>query len=345
MEKITYILGAGASALALPIIRKGNEDGNFSEALFNFTIRCEQNFETSFQEPHVNQFRNDIRWLAQKCLDFSTPDTFAKYLYHTDKNELKRLKAALIGFFVIEQSLFNKRDKRANVFITSLIEESGRLPKNVGFISWNYDVQLQIASNLYRKELSKHKGSSYEHQPPLFDSFPHEGFEHNSPPDFNLVQLNGIAGLNYNHTQKMSYRIFLETIIPNSFSPIIRQIYDSAENTESVFTFAWENLDNLNVSELLHQRMDHALEIAYNTTILVIIGYSFPFFNRKIDNDIFNKLLESGKLRKIYFQDPYNDGLFLKSQFNIPQVLNGVLEPIQIIHIKDASNYYIPYEL
>ncbi|MBP7166576.1 MAG: hypothetical protein KBB64_02855 [Bacteroidia bacterium] len=61
LEKITYILGAGASANALPIIRKGNEEETdqnktFSGALMQFITNCEINYETSFQEPHVKQF-------------------------------------------------------------------------------------------------------------------------------------------------------------------------------------------------------------------------------------------------------------------------------------------------
>jgi len=41
-----------------------------------------------------------------------------------------------------------------------------------------------------------------------------------------------------------------------------------------------------------------------NTDILIIIGYSFPFFNRVADRYILQPYLEAkGKIRIIYFQD------------------------------------------
>ena len=350
LEKITYILGAGASAKALPIIRKGNEEPTdkketFSGALNEFIEMCEKNYETSFQEVHVDQFRKDIRWLAQECEEFSTPDTFAKYLYHKDRKLLSKLKAALIGFFVIEQTFFRKIDKRPLAFITSLMEDSALLPENVGFISWNYDSQMQIAFSKFQvEELQRYSGVN-KHSPPLTEYFPPLGHPHNYTQPFKLVQLNGIAGLFHEMESNMNLSLNQFSNTPSNFSKVINNIYAIAQNEDMIFTFAWENLGHSNPGKVLHQRMLHALKIAENTTILVIIGYSFPFFNRKIDNEIFEVLLKSGKLKKIYFQDPYNDGEFLKSQFNIPQYMNGINNPIPIVHISNASNYYIPYEL
>jgi hypothetical protein len=345
LEKITYILGAGASAKALPIIRNGNNDKNFSDALIEFIIRCEKGYENYFQEPHVVQFRIDINWLAKECIEFSTPDTFAKYLYHTDKKSLKRLKAALIGFFVIEQTLFNKVDKRPIAFITSLMEDSGQLPENVGFISWNYDYQMQIAFSKYRQEELISRGGIDVHRPPLTEYFPRLGHPHHFDQPFKLVQLNGIAGLHYDHLLNKNLNFDLTSNNPSDFSRLLKLIYERAESETMLFTFAWEKLNNSNTGNVLYQKMNHALKIAEDTTILVIIGYSFPFFNRKVDNEIFKKMLESGKLKKIYLQDPINNGEFLMSQFNIPKIRNGVINPILIEHIANVSSYYIPYEM
>lgn len=73
------------------------------------------------------------------------------------------------------------------------------------------------------------------------------------------------------------------------------------------------------------------------TTIVVVIGYSFPFFNREYDKQIFEQLKEEKTCRKIYYQDPVLNGQQLKSQFNLsPQ--------IDIVHIDGTNNFYVPFE-
>lgn len=72
------------------------------------------------------------------------------------------------------------------------------------------------------------------------------------------------------------------------------------------------------------------------TTILVVIGYSFPFFNREVDKQIFNEL-NNRVLKKIYFQDPVLNGKQLISQF-------GLSDNLKIEHIERTENFHIPFE-
>ncbi len=75
------------------------------------------------------------------------------------------------------------------------------------------------------------------------------------------------------------------------------------------------------------------------TTILVVIGYSFPFFNREVDKKIINNIKKSGNLfKKIYYQDPIKDGQQLRSQFDIKA------GHVEIVHIKDTTNFFVPFE-
>lgn len=344
-EKITYILGAGASADALPIIRKGNNDGKFAISLNKFIEKCEQNFENAFQDSVAIQFKNDIYWLTKNCETFSTPDTFAKYLYHKDRNGLIRLKSALIGFFLVEQTIFKEIDNRPTTFITSLMEDSELLPDNIGIISWNYDSQMQLAFQKFQEEEFTSRDGANVHRPPLISYFPCQGHPHHFNQSFKLVQLNGIAGMYHDATRNLNLNLNLRNYESSDFSKIINAVYDYTESGQMLFTFAWENKKSEFISNVLHERINHALRIAEDTTILVIIGYSFPFFNRKIDNQIFSKILESKKLKKIYFQDPYNSGEFLVSQFNLPYITFNDSKAIPVIHIEEVRNYYIPFEL
>jgi hypothetical protein len=80
-----------------------------------------------------------------------------------------------------------------------------------------------------------------------------------------------------------------------------------------------------------------AKEIIIGSDILVIIGYSFPFFNREIDKEIFNVLCQTG-LKKIYYQDKFKSGDFLRSQFDLER-------SIELLTIDKTDQLYIPIEL
>jgi hypothetical protein len=94
--------------------------------------------------------------------------------------------------------------------------------------------------------------------------------------------------------------------------------------------FAWER------SGYHDQLMDHVEILIDWTTIIVIIGYAFPFYNRAIDKRIFRKLVDkSGTFPKIHYQDPILTGENFRAQFGLA---SG-----HIIHVRDTDNFHIPY--
>src|SRR5208283_5842213 len=73
--------------------------------------------------------------------------------------------------------------------------------------------------------------------------------------------------------------------------------YLAEHNTpEADIRFAWETFTNTHLPYVLPNLKE--------TTSAVIIGYSFPYFNREIDKEIFNNL---PKLQRVYLQ--YPDGV------------------------------------
>ena len=86
-------------------------------------------------------------------------------------------------------------------------------------------------------------------------------------------------------------------------------------------------------SDILFGEIDHIL---LNTTILIIIGYSFPFFNRDIDRGILNRMKN---LNKIYVQVPEKDHNAIKERL---ESLRSDLP--EIAFIKDIELFYIPFE-
>jgi hypothetical protein len=133
--------------------------------------------------------------------------------------------------------------------------------------------------------------------------------------------------------------------------------YGRNSKSKPLITFAWEK-DSETKKSLINS-YEIAKEIIKDTTILVIIGYSFPFYNREVDNMIFDVLKPS--LKKIYYQDPEIDGEFLRSRYNLPSatkpntdkisnpnvahIFRGITPTLTIEHIENTDQFYIPVEL
>ena len=78
-----------------------------------------------------------------------------------------------------------------------------------------------------------------------------------------------------------------------------------------------------------------AREIFKNTDILVIIGYSFPPFNKEIDQELFNEL--RNKKTKIFYQDPNASEEFIS-------ILTKNFDT-EVKCIKDKlDHFYLPYD-
>ena len=91
-----------------------------------------------------------------------------------------------------------------------------------------------------------------------------------------------------------------------------------------------------------------AHDIMAQTEVLVVIGYSFPMFNRKIDKSLMGSM-SPNKLKKIYIQDKDLSKIegrirtILPPQFN-PAMMNGLTIPI-IDPIKDNDQFHLPEEM
>ncbi len=346
-EKIVYLLGAGASAQALPMV-KDSPDGSikglanaFREMAAFLTTQAFESKEKAFIDEQITS----QQLLAEESENFTTVDTYAKHLFLTDKKELIKLKISLSLFFAIEQLYYKKRDRRYLIFLTTVMDQLF-FPENIRILTWNYDFQMEITGYRYRRESIRHSNNGVtvsspglvQYYPPAGNVF---GFFADNPNlnEFNILHLNGIAGIhNFNSTDHNG-NIYLEVedSSDDCLAQIIRHFMTDSNKKIHVLSFAWEN-NATGAGRHLSRKMLFAENMVKDATILVVIGYSFPFFNRQTDQAIFEKLKTSGKLKKIYFQDPYLDGSFLKSQF-------GLDDAIQITHIQRTDAFFVPPEL
>ena len=329
---ITYLLGAGASAQALPIVRKVEGSPSMSQAFIQLAQQLEQFEYDAIYKDYIIELKKNLKWLADGTDEFGTPDTYAKYLFLSNPPELNKLKNSLSAYFIFEQILNKKFDKRALIFLTSIIQEGLIFPENIKILNWNYDFQMQLAAEVFAEERYTMGDGASVHSPGLVQYFP--GLGNNNYPASNqtsLVHLHGIAGAFYNHGFQRLNSIYEKKenrAIDNILQILTTTVFDQG----NLLSFAWEN------NATSQNRREYVKKVALNTDILVVVGYSFPFFNRQIDKEIFSHLKEGGRLKKIYFQDPYKSGIFLQNQFNLS-------DSIEIKTIVEKDNYFIPMEL
>ena len=96
-------------------------------------------------------------------------------------------------------------------------------------------------------------------------------------------------------------------------------------------SFAWENSVN---NEKIKETLTNTTE---DTEVVVVIGYSFPFFNRVTDRYIFSKM---PKLKKVYVQDINPDAVIQAIHAVLPSNRKIAVEPI-----KACGQFYLPAEL
>jgi hypothetical protein len=336
-NKVTYLLGAGASVKGLPTVKPTSVSNGLAKALSDFAQMFENDKSvSSSNDEFVKEMVGDLRWLATNSEKFGTTDTFAKFLYLKDRNSLLRLKLALSFYFTVEQFLNDKKDDRALIFLTTVMEYGQVFPRNIKILSWNYDFQIEIAAEVFRKE-EYHPAFITAATPPLINYYPGLGnaLLNNDVRNITMIHLNGIAGYFFYEPSQTHLSLFFNKP-PENINEIIKGITLDKNKKHHLLTFAWE--EETDSAIFLNKRIEYATSLVEDTDIFVIIGYSFPYFNRSIDSQIFNALQKSGRLKKIYYQDPARSGDFLKNQF-------AISKDIEIIPVSDTSNYFVPNEL
>lgn len=218
-------------------------------------------------------------------------------------------------FFGIKQSIAGNLDHRYIPWLVSVMNKR-EFPRNIKILSWNYDSQIQIAaSKLGYIEASPNPVESYLTCFPTINS----DYDRNK---VSLIHLNGRAGLTETESVFQKHH-------ERSKSDCLTFLCN--QEIESGMHFAWEDSDYHN------GLMGDVSLLLQDVTQLVVIGYSFPFFNREVDKLVFQGLLSNSRFKKIYFQDPKLNGSQLRSQFNIS-------DKIDIIHVDRIDNFHIPFD-
>lgn len=353
-ENITYLIGAGASANALPLTK------TTKEALREFKQWLDQKelelADEKFPDHYgINQTKRKTQedFLYKiSCLigileygkDCSSIDKYAQWLFRNNmEQELRELKATMSCYYLLEQSR-KPVDCRYSDFFTRLKElidsrglHSDKLPGNIKIISWNYDLQFEKAFyDLY----TLRNGDIY----PVLDVLqvfprvnPIRQYDENG---FSIIKLNGTAGL---HTVQKQTEGFANTVIENINDPRLREAIlkkaigrygmyiQRIDELQPIFNFAFEQ-----AGESLDAK-NKALGIAEKTDVLVVIGYSFFEDNREVDGEILRRM---ERLRRIYVQ---NRGESATEK--VREYLGEKRKCVDVIRECDVSSFRLPDEL
>jgi hypothetical protein len=331
---ITYLIGAGASCKALPMVaqmslriqgllKKLTEKDNQLEDDKEFEDLSLEIFKS--RRDFQNEMIEMLVWLLESTKKHSSVDTFAKKLWLRNKTEdLKNLKIAIAVFFVLEQASTNP-DSRYDSFFASIISDLRQLPDNIKILSWNYDNQLELSFSEYSGEVAL--GTNQE----WLKTYSDVNYK-KTKKGFAVFKLNGSAGLRGDFSRQLSFhndlsvfdKKLINNVTKNFAVAITKDIHPS-------INFAWEH--GLEPDGFVNTVINSVRE----THVLVVIGYSFPFFNRDVDRRLIQSM---AALRKIYFQAPDADNL--KERF---QAIRDGFNENNLVTRFDTEQFLLPNEL
>ncbi len=350
------MLGAGASYHALPI------HSNLKSRLeiFNKHILA---FSQIYLSNNFSRLKKHLSILQDNISTHYTVDTYAKKLFLKNPNvktndEYILLLNYLSAYFLYEQlsidvnlpcnqylrdlynlpynlenqidkSLLKELDYRYDSFFATILEnnEEGELiiPENFSIISWNYDFQVE-------KAFMNFSGDSLENTLNLFkvDGINYH-FQQDDKKSF-LTKLNGTAAFakDGKYTNLFDFK---NHILDEDSLQIISKILIAERNEyDTGMRFAWEKNE---ISKVAFQNAQFKI---IEADIIVIIGYSFPYFNREIDRQLFEHSGRNKGYPKVYIQCAETE---IKSVINRFKGIKNII-PIPFVEL---DQFLIPNEL
>ena len=343
-NNVTYLIGAGASA-------GKRKEGVILEGLpcvADIPARLENlcNFLESIEIPIEKACLSDeflgtdelaetrselvkeLRELREQSAKHATIDTYArKLLLTSQRSKFCRLEKLISLYFIIEQILLPP-DSRYDAFFANILHDNGEMPKQINVISWNYDCQFEIAYSEYANN-------------PLFISIKQDKI---FADHAKIIKINGTAVFdNMNEDLPTLRRKILDA--NNKKDEKEAKLFTLIKILELYTQMADDNKMKTSLSFAFdkyayptEQIFDRISKIMADTKALVIIGYTFPFFNREIDRQILQAMNAN---THIYIQDLYPE----KIKQNLQAVLSQDQKRCPITLLQSTVQFYLPPEL
>ncbi|WP_259016277.1 hypothetical protein [Emticicia fluvialis] len=367
-HKITYYLGAGASAATIPVV---SDFKNTPKHILKFFEDYEKNCNIKLESyyPFVKNIKDLFTRFSYAFEKVCSMDTLAKRYFQTDFRDENYYDYKLFleviftfyHFIQIDKIKFqNTNIESSNISFSksypdsryeNLIRTVGEkrsdaynmlkveIPNNFQFITWNYDLLFEstIANDLH----NINSGSAFE----IYKYIRGANINPEAYNGANILKLNGTCIQMHcvwdivekeNNAINDSYEDTAKRYI-KVLEKIHNHHHDFAKiggtKESSSIRFAWESESNDGIKTKLES-------IATATEIVVLIGYSFPSVNRKID-EFFFKNLKPEAIVYVQGKD-YDDSN--KTKRLLEQCFINCTPPFTIIPVESGNFFYVPAE-
>tara|TARA_R110001599_G_scaffold8439_8_gene40958 strand:+ start:206 stop:1318 length:1113 start_codon:yes stop_codon:yes gene_type:complete len=345
--KITYLFGAGASYNSVPIWNMQGETmiliGEKVEYLVrNTDFKLSEIYKNLYNSQVIINLGKKLIEYGYKAIEFGTLDIYARSLFLLNNNEeLNNLKYHLSVYFDLwENFLFkdfvidkNKKtkysqiDKRYFSLLSVLLDKGNPNPQlnpNVSFISWNYDLQLETAYKSFIHDSEKH---NLEHVNRFFKFYDRENKN-------DILHLNGFRGyFNYDNTLYPNVVVKPNKTIEDYLLGILDNKKQFKNQIKVDYTnnikYAWEGNN---------ESLASAINVLEKTNLLIVVGYSFPSYNRETDSKMIASLGSKSvnkEIKQVIYQNP---------NINRELLENICGSNIEVKHIENTSQFHIPHE-
>ena len=316
--RIRYILGAGASANAIPTVRDFAGILNLYSAKINSYSR---------EFPKLATLSNWFNEISKQIQTTFSIDTLAKmYWFRRDLlgyNKIKTVIAVILNLLELDRDC----DRRYDAFLSALLQRDGQFlnfPSSIQLVSWNYD--FQFASS-HRKILNLD-----------IDEMNNVGFM-DTKNILPLTNLNGSAFCEGTYKVAkpfLNYRIPLSQDGANVFLAFQEELVNAVEITNEKshwgnIKFSWE--EDLSLDEVM----------AFKPDVTVVIGYSFPTFNRQVDTILMNHHPRRVYLQCNYFDHTNNRTIDGNKEVTTKLIGMGVHRDV-IKPLETSTEFHIPFE-
>jgi len=119
-KKITYLLGAGSSYQACPILSElGEKMIEMSRSYLGSKYKTDYNIKTDISRQNSENLMQSVGYFGRKALEFGTIDTYAKKLSLNNDyyDELQNLKLSVSVFFTLWEMSYSKELKKGRTML------------------------------------------------------------------------------------------------------------------------------------------------------------------------------------------------------------------------------------
>lgn len=278
---------------------------------------------------YVEQLTN----LPQIVAGYASVDTYARWLNTTKSwRKLDELRAVLTLFFTLEQ--FRRGfDPRYESFVGAILDHGNRcLPKELTVLTWNYDQHLALA--LSRSKQARNIRTVMQD----FRIATLYAVGKGRAKDFQVLHLNGIAGV---HSRMADHPLLDDIENPElNANKWMHWLHFFAlgfmdrmsDGMVSLFNYSWDSLDDRDMNwNAVEERVSEVEK-------LMVVGYSFPDFNRSVDLRLIGAM--KGLKQIVVQTTPASmEGLITKLHMLLPERAEMIV-PYPITH-----EFFIPNEL